>query len=401
MKYSTTNIRRENKMPRTWLLCVLSLLAAPAAQAADQVDFDKQVKPILQDRCYSCHGEKKGLGKLRLHTAELIAALEEDGLVVPEDSESSELFVRLTLPADDKLRMPKGGDPLAKEQIEIIKQWIDQGAKLVIADAEPAAGHGENGAESRAARQPDPPPAAPAEALKQLTATGASVVPLYAGSTLLSVGFPSQPDKVDDSILEPLLGVADNVTWLDLGGTKLTDAGAKRLAGLKNLTRLHLEETAITDASVEPLSNLEYLEYLNLYGTKVTDASLTALASSPELRRLYVWQTEVSYKAAKKLESDKAGLVVNLGWDHPGVVRERITKELERVTNSKSNAQQQVKESEAKLAEAKKQLESSTAREAELKNELEALNKPAPDEEQPAAENPAEAKPEQKADEQS
>jgi len=359
-------------------------MSSPAAQAAEKVDFDKQVQPILQARCYGCHGEEKGLGKLRLHTTELIAGLEDAGLVVPEDAESSELFTRLTLPADDKMRMPKGGKPLEAEQIELIRQWIDQGAQLTAATATPPA----TADPDAPAEPPMPaePPAAAEDSLKKLTAQGATVVPLYAGSTLLSVGFPSQPDKIDDSILELLLTVADNVTWLDLGGTKVTDAGAQQLAAFKNLTRVHLEKTAVSDSAVEALAQLQFLQYLNLYGSNVTDASLGSLASAPNLRRLYLWQTAVSYEAAEKLEAEKKGLIVNLGWDHPGVVRQRVTKELERVAGAKARAEQQAKEAEAKLTEAKQQLEQSTAREAELKQQLEALNKPA---KQPAAEEAA------------
>ena len=377
------------------LIGVLAGVAAPAA-AESKVDYAKQVEPIFAARCYKCHGEKKGLGGLRMHTGELIAALEDDGLVVPGDAESSEIYSRLVLPADDKYRMPKGGDPLDAEQIGLIKAWIEEGAVLTSAAAaggepmeEHADDHGnDQGHDHEAADADEPPSAASPESIKKLTDVGASVVPLFAGSTLLSVGFPSQPGEVTDDTVDLIAAIGANVAWLDLGRSKVTDAGAMKLAGLPNLKRLHLERTGVTDACVGTLAGIAKLEYLNLYATEVTDAALAELESAPQLKRLYVWQTNVSFDAAKKMMAAKEGLEINLGWDHPGVVRDRLTRELTAVTERKDVAAREAAEAEQKLADAKTRLESATSREAELKAELEALDKPA----EPAEEQPAEAK---------
>src|SRR3954470_14837960 len=114
-------------------LVILSVGAATAT-AEDKVDFAKQVLPILQESCGKCHGEKKASAKLRVHTA---AALKEKwdadkGLITPGKPEQSELFKRITLPKDDKKRMPKGGEPLAKDKIDLIGRWIKEGAVLPV-----------------------------------------------------------------------------------------------------------------------------------------------------------------------------------------------------------------------------------------------------------------------------
>src|SRR6476646_1155451 len=111
---------------------VMSGVGAANAAAEDKVDFAKQVLPILQENCGKCHGEKRASGKMRVHTA---AALKEKwdadkALITAGKPEESELYKRLVLPKDDKKRMPKGGDPLAKDKIDLIARWIKEGAVL-------------------------------------------------------------------------------------------------------------------------------------------------------------------------------------------------------------------------------------------------------------------------------
>ncbi|HEX6961190.1 MAG TPA: hypothetical protein VF175_04940, partial [Lacipirellula sp.] len=193
-----------------------------------------------------------------------------------------------------------------------------------------------------------------------------------------------------DEALATLAGAAEQIVWLDLSGAQASGTGWAELAKLKNLNRLHLEKSSIDDASLAHLSGLPRLEYLNLYGTAITDAGLEHLKPIKRLRKLYLWQTKVGYEPAMALQAATPGLEVNLGWDHPGVVKVRLTKELEA-------AKKTVEESTAKAAEAQKQLEAANAEKAaadakvaELDKQLKALEPAAPTAEAPA-EKPAEA----------
>ena len=67
-----------------------------------------------------------------------------------------------------------------------------------------------------------------------------------------------------DAELARLEAVVQNLRWLDLAGTKVSDAGLKALAAMPNLTRLHLDRTSITDAGLARLGALPELQYLNL-----------------------------------------------------------------------------------------------------------------------------------------
>jgi hypothetical protein len=90
------------------------------------VDFDRDIRPILSDNCFSCHGpdEQRRMAKLRLDV--------KDGgafrVVTPGDSAHSKLFLRVS--SDQKSnRMPPTGNGLNERQIALIKEWIDSGAK--------------------------------------------------------------------------------------------------------------------------------------------------------------------------------------------------------------------------------------------------------------------------------
>ena len=99
--------------------------------AAEPVSFRKQVAQILLDNCLACHGPKKAEGGYRIDAYErLIKAGDSDEVAVtPSKLDASELFRRIVT-EDESERMPLEGDPLPAEQIALIKQWIEEGAKF-------------------------------------------------------------------------------------------------------------------------------------------------------------------------------------------------------------------------------------------------------------------------------
>ncbi|WP_239491989.1 PSD1 and planctomycete cytochrome C domain-containing protein [Luteitalea sp. TBR-22] len=106
----------------------LASSALLSAQAPAPVDFATQIQPILESRCYECHGEKKARGKLRLHVRDLALKGGATGpLLVPGDSAKSYLLQRI-LGEGGEDRMPLDEDPLTPEQTALIRAWIDQGA---------------------------------------------------------------------------------------------------------------------------------------------------------------------------------------------------------------------------------------------------------------------------------
>ena len=96
--------------------------------------------------------------------------------------------------------------------------------------------------------------------------------------------------------------LTQQIVWLKLGDTQVTDAALTQIAKLKNLQKLHLEQTNVTDAGLKQLKDLNNLEYLNLYGTAITDAGLTELAGLKNLKTVYLWQTKVTEQGIASLK---------------------------------------------------------------------------------------------------
>jgi len=97
--------------------------------AASRIDYVTEIKPILVERCYACHGVLKQQGKLRTDTAEFLKQGGKHGpAVVIGKPETSHLIERLSAKDEDE-RMPPEGEPLKPEQLALIKLWIAQGAK--------------------------------------------------------------------------------------------------------------------------------------------------------------------------------------------------------------------------------------------------------------------------------
>src|SRR5436190_2028951 len=102
----------------------------PASLAAEPVAFNRDVRQILADNCYACHGPDRNQRKANLRLDnDTDAYTDRDGthIVVPGKPEASELFLKLTA-ADSKKRMPppKFGKALSAPQVELIRRWIEQ-----------------------------------------------------------------------------------------------------------------------------------------------------------------------------------------------------------------------------------------------------------------------------------
>jgi len=143
----------------------------PPAAKKDGVTYAKDIRPILENSCFGCHGEKRSRAGLRLDSLEAALKGGEDGkVIVPGKSEASQLVLAVAR-VDEKTAMPPkgrggpgrppgqrpggGGDektpgqsgnqtkapgqnrppmgppakPLTTEQVALIRAWVDQGAK--------------------------------------------------------------------------------------------------------------------------------------------------------------------------------------------------------------------------------------------------------------------------------
>lgn len=96
-----------------------------------QIDYNVDVKPIINKKCISCHGGVKKKGGFSLLFQEEAHAATASGkpAIIPGDAANSEMIKRLHA-KDPEERMPYQSDPLTKDEIAILTRWIEQGAKF-------------------------------------------------------------------------------------------------------------------------------------------------------------------------------------------------------------------------------------------------------------------------------
>ena len=113
---------------RTLLAACLLWIGGSATMFAAEVDYTRDVRAILKERCWSCHGALRQEHNLRLDTVTLMTDGGDGGpAVAPGQPRESLLWSRITA-KDPARRMPPEGSPLKPEQIALIEAWIAQGA---------------------------------------------------------------------------------------------------------------------------------------------------------------------------------------------------------------------------------------------------------------------------------
>ena len=109
-------------------LPAISLLLLAVASLGAAVDFDREIRPLLQERCVECHGSKKVKANLRLDAKmHAVKGGESGPAFVAGNPAKSLLFDRITT-QDAETKMPPKGEPLTSAQTEKVRQWIAEGA---------------------------------------------------------------------------------------------------------------------------------------------------------------------------------------------------------------------------------------------------------------------------------
>ncbi len=108
------------------------MAGTPPNASARGINFATQIKPILEKSCYECHGAEKKKGSYRLDDPAVALKGGESGLpaIVPGNSAESRLIKFVSREDPDSSMPPSAEKALSREQIVLLKQWIDQGAKF-------------------------------------------------------------------------------------------------------------------------------------------------------------------------------------------------------------------------------------------------------------------------------
>jgi len=302
-------------LPFALLACVHALNAV--------VDFEKEVWPILEERCVECHkapyelnGElKKPKAGLRLDGAAYIMHGGDEGPVVVANHPSrSPLYQRVILPEDDDDHMPPKGDLLTRRQKETLRKWIAQGLDFGKWAGET------DGVEELVQRKKEDSsvfvpehikfynklsaglkPLPEAELARIAKETGLMIRPIGIGSPLVEARVVTDPFQIGDAEIKRLLPLAKHLAKLDLRNTGITGRSLVEIASFSKLTELNLRGTKVGDSGLSNVSRLAALQKLNLCETEVSDKGLGWLKKSKSLRQVFLWDSRVSPEGQRRI----------------------------------------------------------------------------------------------------
>ena len=280
----------------------------PVADVLQARAYQDLVAQVITSKCVSCHGPSKQKGGLRLDEQTYILKGGKNGVVIdPGSAGNSELFKRLLLPPEDEHHMPPKEKPqLSDQDRTLIEWWISKGAdfnktvkEIGIDDSTLAILRIYQEAPSTAKHTYEPlvPEDEVAEAdqalLEKLRGLGVVILPVdpskgYLMANLINVTMPV------DSVLMEMKPLTEQLIWLKLSGTDLTDSGCRSISDFRRLIRLQVDKTQITDAGLAEFATLSSLERLNLSGDSVTVKGVQQLKALTSLRSLNIWNTHIS-----------------------------------------------------------------------------------------------------------
>jgi hypothetical protein len=237
------------------------LLAAPGSF------YTVRVAPLFARHCVGCHDERMTKAQLRLDSFDATMRGGKHGAVVMAGNvKDSELYFRVTLPADDDRAMPPSSkEPLTKDELTVVRLWIEQGASGML----PAS------AVKGAPRLVAPitiPEFDPEAARKARAAHGELVVELqrkFPGmiayesrdSGKLEVNAALYGRRFGDAEFKALTPLAGAIVRLDLSGTAVTDTSAPLLSKMHSLRQLRLlDVNGVTETMLRELPFLKALK---------------------------------------------------------------------------------------------------------------------------------------------
>src|SRR5688572_9468522 len=193
----------------SWVVSLLSSIAAVPADGAAAAAYLRDVRPVLERRCFSCHGALQQKNGLRLDTAKAILAGGKSGPEVVGKDPQASLLIKKVTELDPNLRMPAEGEPLTEAEIAALRTWIEAGA------AAPEGERPQKDPRDHWAYRPPVRPAVPAD-----SSAGANPIDAFLGAARRSKGLTASPPLSKDLLLRRV--------YLDLVG--LPPARAELLA---------------------------------------------------------------------------------------------------------------------------------------------------------------------------
>jgi uncharacterized membrane protein len=285
---------------------VAEITPKPIPNVQEAIAYTDIIQPLLQNKCYNCHGANKQKGKLRMDQTDLLMKGGKSGVdLIPGNVDKSELMKRILLAREDEHHMPpKEKSQLNEKDIALLHWWVSTGASFTKKTKEleqpeklkPILLSLQHAVIEKKIQLNVPSGTiepADAAAVKKLTDKGVVITPVAAKSNWLLANFVTAASLTDKD-LRDLLAIKKQLVWLKLSNAKITDLGVASIGQCSNLCKLDLDNTGISNKGLESLANLAQLQVLNLVGTKINEQGLLALKHLKQLQRIFLFQTQVN-----------------------------------------------------------------------------------------------------------
>ncbi len=287
--------------------------------------FAHMVRPILEEKCVSCHNSRKAKGSLIMETQELLLKGGKHGALWDSTEEDLGLMLRrIHLPLEQKKHMPPQGKPqLTDEELMVLYHWIRTGASFTAKVTElPQTDTLYQLAQAIFTRQESDEfdfDEADESTVSKLNNNNRVVYPLSLNSPGLVVNFYNKEFFSADKLRE-LEPVKEQVVSLDLSSMPIKDDDLAHISEFRNLRRLNLNFTSITGTGFTHLSKLKFLKQLSLAGTELKKENLSSLEKIPQLKTVYIWNAAIPIAELEELKKKEGRLKYETGYRDDTVI---------------------------------------------------------------------------------
>lgn len=287
-------------------ISVIQLSEAERAETDSIQVYEDLIHPVLEEKCMACHNQNEAYGGLNMSAFESMIKGGNSGVGIQKGNPyESLIYKRVSFPHDHPKFMPPTGVPLSYDQIATLEWWIDNGAEkqmpVTLVRNDPKIQRLmeiQYGLDLRektyleTLKLDSPTP----QKLQSVQGEKYSWRFLNPEQSFMDLKFTKKQIETTDLI--NIQNIKKNIVWLNLSDCMLNNDHLGYLNDFPNLTRLKIQKNPlITNKGIEALQNLENLTELNLYGTKVSDASLLRLGQMQSLKKLFLWNTRITPQA--------------------------------------------------------------------------------------------------------
>lgn len=285
------------------------LMKSNTTSVNDGSVYQSNIRPILEQKCFSCHNESKAKGKLVMTSEEAFKKGGENGKAFVEgNAKESRLIQYIHLPlADDDHMPPKEKPQLTAAEIKLLELWIESGANFKVSVDELKSDDSlriQLASMGNHSNKPFEPQyefnAASEEDIKNLNTPFRVIFPLYQNSPALQVDFFVK-EMYKPTALDELKKIKDQIVVLNLSKIPVKDEDLKTIASFQNLERLNLNFSDVKGTGLSQLTDLKKLQSLSVSGTEIDARSLEPVLSNPQLKEVFIWNTKVNEEEKVKL----------------------------------------------------------------------------------------------------